>query len=112
MDCYEMEKETGLIIVDTLEEEGLSYEFNKLGVFLHKESGRFFWAGTSGCSCPSDWHESTFNGPNDNDITEIKRHTFKDFEAAVMNFPATYEEKLKFIAKAREAIKNQKALKV
>lgn len=97
---YDYEKELGLKLLGELDQQDLSYEFNKIGVFRHAETGRLFWANTSGCSCPGDYHEFDWDGPDRNNLRELRAGTVQDFKDAVMAFPASMEERQKFLTQA------------
>jgi len=47
----------GFVQVAYCDEPGMSYEFNSYIVLKDKESGLFYGAGSSGCSCPTPFEE-------------------------------------------------------
>ena len=65
---YSAPQKWALIIVGTLE-EGLSYEFNMFVVWKNMR-GEFFYAGDSGCSCPSPFEDYT----SISDLTKATKH--------------------------------------
>ena len=58
----------GLDIVDSLSEEGLCYEFNDFILWRDLESGKFYCASDSGCSCPMPFESC--HGIDD--LTEVR----------------------------------------
>lgn len=48
---YDNPEKFGLKIVDVLDEEGLSYEYNTFVVF-EDQQGNLLWTEDAGCSCP------------------------------------------------------------
>ena len=78
-DIYYQPQNYGLRILDTIEDDSLSYEFDMLVVWQEIESDRLYWARDSGCSCPSP-----FEGCNAvSDLNYIHDGTIEAFEAAV-----------------------------
>ncbi len=53
---YEPE-EFGLELFGALDEPDLSYEFNMVAVWRDLETNRLYFAGDSGCSCPSPFED-------------------------------------------------------
>ena len=77
---YHHPEKFDLTLIHTLDER-LSYEFNMLLVWEHKD-GRLFWAADSGCSCPDPFEDySTLESLN-----PITQQTFFEFEKAVTDF--------------------------
>ena len=73
-DVYYNPEYFDLIIVKTLEEEDLSYEFNMFIIFQHKDK-RLFYAKDIGCSCPSPFEDYTHL----KHLTEITKMGFSSF---------------------------------
>lgn len=46
-------------MLDSIEWDDESYQFNMTGVFHHKPTGALFYATDSGCSCPSPFEDMT-----------------------------------------------------
>jgi hypothetical protein len=83
---YYSPEDFGLVLVDSLDEPDLSYEYHTLIVLQHTESGRIFYAEDSGCSCPTPFEDFIFSSPDNNSLLEIQLHTFSSFEADVKGF--------------------------
>lgn len=95
----------GLVIVDTLDEPDLSWEFNTFLVVQHTESGRLFYGTSSGCSCPRPFEEYHFDGPDDTDLEEITKASFGSFEVTVNNFPVPQHEINETVDKVKKLLK-------
>ncbi len=52
-DVYNQPEKFGLEQVASIDYSSGSYEFDERIVWFHKESGKFYMARDSGCSCPS-----------------------------------------------------------
>jgi hypothetical protein len=98
---YYNPEECGLKIIDTLDESGLSYEFNTLIVVEATQSGKLYYARSSGCSCPTPFEEYTFVSDERNDLNAITRDTVDSFVKEVREFPVSPDERQKCIRKVR-----------
>lgn len=58
----------GLEPVGEIEWDNESYQFNLTAVWRHKETGVFYYADDSGCSCPAPFEDLEID-----DLTEIGR---------------------------------------
>lgn len=105
---YYTPEDCGLIIIDTLDESGLSYEYNTLIVLGHLDSGRLYFATDSGCSCPTPFENYHFTSPTDHDLREIEEHNFQTFESEVNNFPVSAGERQSCIARTKLALNERK----
>lgn len=58
-DCnpYYNPESLGLEIIAELEFSDMSYQFDTLLVWRHKDSGKFYTARDSGCSCPTPFED-------------------------------------------------------
>ncbi len=56
-DVYSTPDKHGLEMVGDVEWDDESYEFNMTAVWRDKETGQFYWADDSGCSCPSPFED-------------------------------------------------------
>lgn len=92
-----------LEIVDTIEQEDLSYEFNMLRVWKDKNN-ILYWAKDSGCSCPAPFE----NFHTVADLNKLTLSSLNAFEAEVKSFPATMQDKNSIIQKVIEIVKNKK----
>ena len=100
--------EFGLVIVDVLDEGGLSYEYNTLIVLKHTATGRVFYAQDSGCSCPTPFENYNFSfedGQIRTDLTEINVVSLANFERDVEGFPVSMSERQACLVKVKEALK-------
>jgi hypothetical protein len=84
-----------LVQLGTLDQDGLSYEYNTLVVWKHTPTGRIFWAHDQGCSCPTPFEDSRFEGPDKiENIQEITRGpAMQVFENEVDQFPTDLQSK-------------------
>lgn len=100
-DIYYSPKEYDLKIVDMLDRPDLSWEFEMLGVWQHKD-GRLFYASDSGCSCPSpfeDFHSLA-------DLTPItKGASYEAFKKDIQDFHCDRKEKSDLLARVRRRLK-------
>lgn len=103
---YDTEK-LGLAQVGCLDEANLSYEFNTLLVIEEIQSGKMFWAHSSGCSCPTPFEEYSFASVNDNNLEALNKETLDTFLNVVKNFPATQEERHSLIRKVKYRLNKQ-----
>ena len=86
---YDKPEEHGLKQIGCLDEADMSYEFNMLCVWQHKD-GRIFYEQDSGCSCPSPFEDNTCL----ESLTEVKHgESFDAFVSTVNSFPAEASEK-------------------
>lgn len=92
-------------MVHVLDESDLSYEFNTLIVVEETQSGKLYYATSSGCSCPTPFEEYYFVSDKDNDLNEINRETFDSFVNEVKNFPVSVDERQSCIRKVRYRLK-------
>lgn len=88
---YSHPENVGLELIGALDEPDLSYEYNTLIAVNHKESGRVFWASNSGCSCPTPFEDFYFNGPDENNLEEVKLHNWSAFIASVKSWSLGYD---------------------
>jgi hypothetical protein len=72
----------GMEIFAELDNPNLSYEYETLIVLKHVESGKFYWAHDSGCSCPTPFED--YNKIED--LSVLNRQTFGEFEHEVKHF--------------------------
>lgn len=49
----------GLVIIGSVDWDNIPYQFNQTMVFRNTESGKFYWADDSGCSCPMPFENTT-----------------------------------------------------
>lgn len=54
---YYSPEDFGLIVVADLELSEPDYSFDTVVVWRHPESGLFYWAHDSGCSCPTPFED-------------------------------------------------------
>ena len=97
----------GLVLVETLDEAGLSYEYNTLIVLQHTASKRLFWASDSGCSCPTpfeNYHFSSSESGINTDLTEINLSSYDRFADAVNEFPVSVQERSDCLLKVRQLL--------
>lgn len=92
----------GLEILATLDERDLSYQYNTYLVVIDLNSRRIFRASDSGCSCPVPFENYYFKSANKNNLEEITKHNFEQFETEIAGFPSTKEEKQKMINIVKE----------
>lgn len=79
----------GLDLVDTLEMPDLSYAFDYFCLWRDKDTGRYYYASDSGCSCPSPFED--YHSLDDLNETPNRR----DLRAAADAWNAYYGGKLK-----------------
>lgn len=106
--CYNP-GECGLTTLDTMDEPGLSYEFNTMKLWQDLKTDRVFYAHSSGCSCPTPFEEYYFESADDNDLNEVTQQNFSGFERTVDSFPVTMEERQAFVTAAKEALARREA---
>lgn len=95
---YHPEK-MGLEAIGSLEED-LSYEFNILAAWKHKMTGAVYYAGDSGCSCPTPFE--SFNDLAS--LSEIKSPAaFDEFERLAGGWDLPLEDRNAFVAQVRQA---------
>lgn len=90
----------GLVEVDEVDDAG-SWDFNTLVLWKHIKTGKLYYAHDSGCSCPApfeDYHSLS-------DATELTSATWDEFEKLAMSYDLGGDEKIQFVAKARDLIK-------
>jgi hypothetical protein len=104
VNVYYDPKECGLEQVATLDEDGLSYEYNTLLVVRDVATGRVFYAQDSGCSCPTPFEDYHFRGSDDTNLDEVTAGNFEGFQRSVEGFPAPQDERGILIDKTREAL--------
>ena len=92
----------GMEIFAELDNPNLSYEYETLIVLKHVESGKFYWAHDSGCSCPTPFEDY---GKLE-DLTALTQQTFADFESEVKDFG--YEPEL-MVAEKQDIVRKVKA---
>lgn len=96
---YDSPEKHGLEIVDTISGGG-GYDFDDVVVFKHKESGCYYWAADSGCSCPTPFE--SYERVED---LEKLPETLADFEKAVHEiYGEKSEEKMTFIQSIRKLV--------
>lgn len=83
---YNPEK-MGLEIIGDWSED-LSYEFHIVLAWKDKESGKYYWAEDSGCSCPTPF-EDYFTKES---LPVLNRQTYPEFERAVKGLGATLQQ--------------------
>lgn len=111
---YHPEK-CGLEIIDSLDEDGLSYEYNTFIAVRHIESGRVFTASDSGCSCPTPFERVHFNSPEDTEMDEVHAYSWNDFVSTVRSWAIGYNDEQRvpkrevddFIEEVRLAMKGR-----
>ena len=81
---YYSPESAGLVLLGTVEKEP-EYDFDIVCLWQHEESGKVYFAADSGCSCPTPFEDYRFNGPDDHNLTELTRGTWREFEAALDN---------------------------
>ena len=106
--CYNP-RECGLTTLDTMDEYGLSCEFNTMILWQDIKTDRVFYAHSSGCSCPMPFEEYHFESADNNDLNEVTRQNFSGFERTVDSFPVTMEERQAFVTAAKEALARREA---
>lgn len=104
---YYNPKECGLEIIDTLDESGLSYEFNTLIVVRATDTNRMYWAHSSGCSCPTPFEEYSYASAENHNLNEIRRETLDQFINAVNDFPVSVDERQAAIQKVRNGLRRK-----
>ncbi len=102
---YYNPEQCGLKIIDTLDESGLSYEFNTLTIFEAIQNGKIYWAQSSGCSCPTPFEEYHFSDENDHNLNEVNEQTLDSFINTVKTFPASVDERNSAIRKVKYRLK-------
>lgn len=91
----------GLKLVGSLDQADLCYEFNTLIVLESNQSGKLYWATSSGCSCPTPFEEYHFRNDDDNDLNALNEQTLDSFISAVKEFPISADEKQNIIRKVK-----------
>jgi hypothetical protein len=91
----------GLTIVGSLDEHDLSYEFNTLLVVEATQSGKLYWARSSGCSCPTPFEEYFYVSDKENDLNKLNKETLASFISEVKTFPVPSDERQSLIAKVK-----------
>lgn len=104
---YYNTKECGLKQVDCLDQSDLSYEFNTLLVVEETQSGKMYWAQSSGCSCPTPFEEYSFTSVNEHNLNELNKETLNTFLNEVKNFPVSMDERQSMIRKVRYRLNKQ-----
>lgn len=94
--------ETEYEVIDEINEENLSYEFNDL-LLLKDSEDSLYWTTDSGCSCPERLENFTFP----TDANPLNLHTLAEFEKAVKDFPADIEEKQRLITKVKKLLRSK-----
>ena len=100
---YNPEK-CGLEIVEVLDQNDLSYEFNTL-LIVRATDNRVYYAHSSGCSCPTPFEEYYYASADDNDLNEVTHETLDDFINVVNNFPVSIDERKDAIRKVEALLK-------
>lgn len=101
--------ECGLTSLSSIDEHGLSYEFNTMALWQDIKTDRVFYAQSAGCSCPTPFEEYFFESADDNDLNEVTLWNFDAFIVNVSGFPATMDERQSFITDAKDALKRREA---
>jgi len=97
---YHSPENYGLEVVGHLYEPNLCYEFHVLGVWKHTESGVIFWGEDSGCSCPLEFENDYFNGPDNTSL----HNSIDDLMKAIEHFPCDKEDKDSLIGWIKKAL--------
>lgn len=99
MNLYYYPEKSNCERVGLLEDGSLSYEFDILAVWQHLDTGKLYWARSSGCSCPSpfeDYHDLA-------DLNNIHEGSIGAFISEVDSLSyGTLDEKAKLIRAVRE----------
>lgn len=90
-DPYSSPEKHGLVIVYTMNEPGLSYEFNEVVLWRRTDDGKLFWAHDSGCSCPSPFEN--YSGVAD--LSPLPE-TASDLELVLADSAFQYGDRLEF----------------
>jgi hypothetical protein len=108
-EVYYSPEKYNLVIVGTLDEENLSYEFNMLCVWHHTPTGRVYYGQDSGCSCPSPFegYYSTNGDPGATGLDQVTDETWIAFKSAVDDFPADAADKVELLAKVNALLGSQ-----
>lgn len=101
-DVYYNPEKSGLRIVDELNEDGLSYEYNMLVVWQHND-GRLFYASDSGCSCPSPFESYTDLAS----LIPVNKESWSMFRADVESFPVSMSERSALLNKVRHLLEGR-----
>lgn len=102
---YSSPENCGLSLVTTIDEPGLSYQYNTFLIVKHNDSGRIYYAMDSGCSCPIPFGYEYFNNPDDTSLIEITPQSFSSFEASVNSFPVKMSERQSCISLIKDYLK-------
>jgi len=102
---YYNPKKSGLVQIDSLDEPGLSYEYNTLCVWQDTKTKRVFYVQDSGCSCPTPFEGYFYRAAGaDTNLDEVKETNFFVFEQAVNNFPVQMSERQDLIKKVADLL--------
>jgi hypothetical protein len=100
---YDTEK-CGLEIVDTLDESGLCYEFNTLLIVRATDTGRLYYAHSSGCSCPCPFEEFSYASAENNNLNEITKESIESFISDLDRFPVSVDERREVVRKVEKLL--------
>lgn len=105
MSVYEDPKRHGLVIVAEIGDDDASYSFNDIVVWKHIDSGRFYWAQDSGCSCPSPFEDYD----NIDDLTRLfSVHELEMWMEAEGRSPArSLDNRIEFLRKVTDSIREE-----
>lgn len=101
---YYQPENLGLSLLTSLDEGGLSYEYNTLIVLRHDATGRLFHTTDSGCSCPTPFEFDHFNSPDDHSLKEITKETLVNFKVVINAFPVSDTERYSALSKVISAL--------
>jgi hypothetical protein len=105
MNIYYDPEKHGLELIHTLDEDNLSYEFNTIAIFRATETGKLYYAHSSGCSCPTPFEEYHYASADDNDLSEIRHENMDSFINTVENFPVSIDERQDAIRAVRKHLR-------
>ncbi len=97
---YSNPEKFNLEIIDVLDASE-PYYFNYFIVWKDKEN-RLYYGQDDGCSCPVP-----FDGVGLDDIVEIKKETWEEFEREVHNFNVSSEERISLLDKVKRILKKK-----
>lgn len=101
---YYSPEKFGLVILGTLDEPDLSYEYNTLVVFQRIKVGSMYWAHDSGCSCPTPFETYRFNGAEDTNLERLTRSSWNSFETTVKGFPVGHGERARLLELCKSSL--------
>lgn len=106
-DLYNSPEHFGLVVIDEIELDNESYQFNIRVVWREIATGKLYTARDSGCSCPSPFEDYT--SLNDADLLQAPYDWLWD---EINNSTTSSSKKESFIDKVKSEIRRRKVLSV